>query len=246
MRPRAISWLLLVALLGAAAGTAGCGGPKVKAGNLKEKREKKRAFRDAQERARLEPDAPGGAPPATGEATGATSEAAPAGTEPPPAAGAFAAEDLFGEPFRAILDEDGARRELMLYGPQFGHFERMYRADGTIADREVLEPGLRFQRGTSIVTRKFRKLARLEIVQSEDPTRTGVRVRLHFRKTGKAPEEYPAEELMGAHHPSPPSLIGHSPRGLVRLLLFAPAGDSDPAPLREVEFNPTVGGEPER
>ena len=254
--------LVVLAVLAAMVLSTGCShGPRVRAGNLKEKREKKRMFQDAQRQAleaeRLPESAEQSAQPDT-EMSVTEAEPEPAVQDAPPGA---ALQPASPEPARVdsvpeggavaplpqpdysqdrcritLRRPDGSEVSRLLYQPSFGYMERTYRTTGGVADHEHSMPMFRFQVGLSLHKVKFRNLERMEFIEVPD-TRTQVRFRFFFRK-GRQPAEFPAEQLVGASHPQIPVLQGVGIQGLERYPLFHLGGGTDSLRLVEVDFSP--------
>ena len=148
--------------------------------------------------------------------------------------------DILGPRFVVTVEDSGGPREIVLHRAQIGHYERRFKLSGQVEDLEIIGEALVFQRDLSLFRRKLKKLARVEFVPSEEPTRTRLRLRLHFRKQGKKPEEFPLEELMGAAHPVPPFLLGVGPKGSMRFPLFSDGGDSVSTTIRELNLTPDL------
>ena len=238
-------------------------GPRLRAGNLKEKREKKRALQEAQRQAleeerqrELEARQGQEPPPATAESEAdpeppakdappdATPPARPRPTErdvpeewiPPPRPTPPQldySQDRCRVTFRR---PDGSEVSKLLYQPLFAYTERTFKTGGGVVDHENSMPMFRFQVGLSLHKVKFRNLDRVEFIEDPD-TRTGVRLRFHFRK-GRKPEEFAAEQLLGAAHPQIPALQGVGADGLERFPLFHIGEGSNDLRIIEVDFTP--------
>jgi hypothetical protein len=255
-----------LALLPIVAGTAGCrSGPKFQAGNLQEKRERRREWEEAQKKAVDEavqeekPQAEGEAevepapeaPPAAGAAEpGAPETTAPepeaAASAPPPAAPvkSGAAPLPKGLARATLRGADGGPVRLLLREMMLGYYERTYRTGGGVQDREVLRQEFAFRKGTEVVHVKFKKLDHVELLPDEEAMHTGVRLRFHFKKPKRKPVEYAAEDLLGASHPTPPFLVGIGPEGAVRLHLYEPIDAEGYLPLVAIDFTPELGAGP--
>ncbi len=255
--------LLALAVLAAVslAFSAGCSrGPRLRAGNLKEKREKKRALQEAQRQAleeerqrELEAQQGQEPPPATAgpeedpeplaeDKPRATQPAAPMPTDVPeeripPAQPTQQQLDYSQDRCRVTLRHpDGSEVSKLLYQPLFGYTERTFKTGGGVVDHEHSMPMFRFQVGLSLHKVKFRNLDRVEFIEVPD-TRTGVRLRFRFRK-GRKPEEFAAEQLLGAAHPQIPVLQGVGVGGLERFPLFHIGEGPNDVRLVEVDFTP--------
>ena len=224
-----------IALLALAGG--GCKGPKIPAGNLKELKEKKRELKEAQRRAEQDAAAAEGeaaAPPAAASAAPAPSAAA---TPVPPATDAGPAPLAAGSARVTLRTADGGTRQLVLRQPLVGRWERTFLTAGGVRDRSRLASEFGFRDGTGRTGVKIRKLARVEWIAAEGAPRSGVRLRFHFRRADRPPEEFAAEDLLGAEHPVAPFLLGIDPRGAeVRLPLYPPIDRKGYEPIVEVEF----------
>jgi hypothetical protein len=247
--------------------STGCSrGPRVRAGNLKEKREKKRVLQEAQRQAleeerQRELDAQQGQepppdtaepvpqgdpePPAEDAPPGGTPPAAPPKPNPtdvpeeriPPARSSKQQLDYSQDRCRVTLRRpDGSEVTKLLYQPSFGYMERTFKTGGGVVDREHSMPMFRFQVGLSLHKVKFSNLDRMEFIEVPD-TRTRVRLRFYFRK-GRKPEEFAAEQLLGAAHPQIPVLQGLGTGGLERFPLFRVGEGSDDLRIIEVDFTP--------
>ncbi len=241
--------------------SAGCSrGPRVRAGNLKEKREKKRALQEGQRQALQEerrrelearqgqqplpatPEPEEDLKPPAEDAPGAMPLAAPMPTDVPeeriPRAPPTQPQlDYAQDRCRVTLRlPDGSEVSKLLYQPLFGYTERTFKTSGGVVDREHSMPMFRFQVGLSLHKVKFSNLDRLEFLEVPD-TRTGVRLRFHFRK-GRNPEEFAAEQLLGAAHPQIPVLQGLGADGLERLPLFHLGEGPNDLRIIEVDFTP--------
>lgn len=203
-----------------------CSGPKIPAGNLKELQEKKRELKEAQRKAQEE------APAA--EAPGAAPAAAPA--EP------AAAPVPRGMARLVLRTADGGARAIVLRQPLIGRYERIYLSTGAVKDRERLSPEFVFRDGLDLIVLKLKKLARVEWVPADPPTRTGVRLRFTFRSARRDPFELAGEDLIGADNPSPPFIEGIDAGGTaVRLPLYPPIEPGAYEPIVEVVLGPGIG-----
>jgi hypothetical protein len=243
--------LLTILVAFSLAATTGCmRGPRVRGGNLKEQREKKRALKEAQARAleeerRREMEAaaeeapvpakvhPDVVPPQPPPSQQPVVPDAPEERVLPPQPGLDYGEDRCRVTLRR---PDGSETTRLIYQPSFGYVERTYRSAGGVRDHEVLLPQFRFRVGLSLHKVKFRTLDRMQVIRDPD-SRTNVRLRFHFRK-GRKPVEYPAEELLGSGHPQAPFLQGLGTAGLERFPLFLAGEDPDDLLLVEVDFTP--------
>lgn len=214
--------LALLVLMGA----TGCAGPKIPAGNLKELKEKKRELKEAQRKAEdgaAAPDAAAGNPPTAAAA--------------PPASGADQDGLAAGTARVTLRAADGSTRKLILRQPLVGRWERVFLSTGGVRDRDRLGAEFVFRKGLGKTSLKFKKVARVEWVGAEAGTRTGVRLRFHFRRVNRPAEEFAGEDLLGADHPVAPFLLGIDPRGVeVRLPLFPPLDTVGYESIVEVEF----------
>ena len=249
--------MALLALL-MAGGAVGCSKQRIQAGNLQERREKKREIKEAQqealEKARAEEEAAAaarasgedqaedtaadGAEPAEpeGEAT------APAAAVAPAAGSADTAveDELPHDAFRiTIRDPDGTTSNQLLIHPQVGYYHRTFRSNGQVVDREIFSSSFIFIRGEKLFKVKMHKLARLEVLQ-ENSSRSGTRLRFHFKKPSRKAEEYPVAELKGSTHPRPPFLFGTGARGAQIFPLYEPPGEEkgEFRSVVEVDFVP--------
>ena len=131
---------------------------------------------------------------------------------------------------------DGSEVTKLLYQPSFRYMERTFKTSGGVVDFEHSMPMFRFQVGLSLHKVKFGNLDRLEFIEVPD-TRTRVRLRFHFRK-GRKPEEFAAEQLLGAAHPQIPILQGVGTGGLERFPLFHLGEGPNDLRIIEVDFTP--------
>ncbi len=271
-RRRVLVALAVLAAVSLALSTGCSRGPRLRAGNLKEKREKKRVLQEAQRQAleeerqrELEAQQGQEPPRATPEPQPVTAEPVP-GEDPeppaqdaqpgamPPAAPPEPRPTVRDVPEERILPPqlqpdysqdrcrvtlrrpDGSEVSKLLYQPLFGYMERTFKTSGGVIDHEHSMPMFRFQVGLSLHKVKFRNLDRLEFIEAPD-TRTGVRLRFHFRK-GRKPEEFAAEQLLGAAHPQIPVLQGLGTGGLERFPLFHIGEGPNDLRIIEVDFTP--------
>ena len=264
-----------LALLPIVAGLAGCrSGPKIQAGNLKEKRERRREWEDAQKqaidaemqeekrRAEAEPapdaqPAPAETPPAP-DVTPAAAETPPApdapeatapepaASVPPPAAPAEteAAPLPKGLARATLRGTDGEPVRMLIREARLGYYERTYLTGGGVSDTEVLRKAFLFRKGTDVIYVKIKRLDRVEVLPDGEGSHTGVRLRFHFKKPKREPIEYPVEDLLGASHPIPPFLAGIGPQGAVRLYLYEPIDAEGYLPMVEIDFTPELGVDP--
>ena len=263
-RRRVLVALAVLAAVSLALSTGCSRGPRVRAGNLKEKREKKRVLQEAQRQAleeerQRELEAQQGQepppvtpepvpeedpePPAEDAQPGATPPAPP---KPRPTVQDVPEERVLPPPLQPDYSQDRCRVTLrrpdgsevskLLYQPLFGYMERTFKTSGGVVDHEHSMPMFRFQVGLSLHKVKFRNLDRLEFIEVPD-TRTRVRLRLHFQK-GRKPEEFAAEQLLGAAHPQIPVLQGVGVGGLERFPLFHIGEGPNDFRLVEVDFTP--------
>jgi hypothetical protein len=259
--------------------SSGCSrGPRVRAGNLKEKREKKRAIKKSQQQALEEerrrelaaeqasepspatadvPASEPDSPPTTPQPQPGAAEPAPEAVKPAQAAPAVpppaSAQPTPGSQERVVppalqpdysqdrcrvtlRNPDGTEVSKILYQPLFAYMERTFLSGGGVADHEHSMPMFRFQVGLSLHKIKFRNLDRVEFIEDPD-SRTKVRIRFLFLK-GRKPEEFPAEELLGAGHPRIPVLQGVGTRGFERFPLFDNGEDPSYLRLVAVDFTP--------
>ncbi len=263
-RRRVLVALAVLAAVSLALSTGCSRGPRVRAGNLKEKREKKRVLQEAQQQALEEErwrelDAQQGqeTPPVTaepvpeGDPEPPAEDAQPGGTPPaapPKPHPTDVPEERVLPPRSQQLDysqdrcrvtlrrPDGSEVSKLLYQPSFGYMERTFKTGGGVVDHEHSMPMFRFQVGLSLHKVKFRNLDRLEFIEVPD-TRTRVRLRFYFHK-GRKPEEFAAEQLLGAAHPQIPVLQGLGTGGLERFPLFHVGEGSDDLRIIEVDFTP--------
>ena len=216
-----------------ALGAAGCTGPRIPAGNLKELKEKKRELKDAQRKAEQDAAAPEATAEAPPDGTPATP---PVGAAAPPPAAASAAL-VPGTARVTVRAADGSGRQVLLRQPLVGRWERVFFSGGGVRDKDRLAAEFAFRDGTGRAVLKMKKLARVEWVAVEAGTRTRVRLRFYFRRADRPPEEFTGEDLLGAEHPVPPFLSGIDSRGVeVRLPLYPPLDPAGYEPIVEVEF----------
>jgi hypothetical protein len=236
----------LIALL--TLGGGGCKGPKIPAGNLKELNEKKRELKEAQRRAEQgatqTPDSAGATPGGGETATTPPASPAPAdadaATTPPASASSSPVEEApltAGSARVTLRTADGGTRQLVLRQPLIGRWERTFLSGGGVRDSNRLASEFAFRDGMGRSTVKLKKIARVEWLATEGETRTGVRLRFHFRRADQPSEEFAGEDLLGAEHPVVPFLLGIDARGVeVRLPLYPPLDRGEYEPIVEVEF----------
>jgi hypothetical protein len=224
-------------------GGTGCHGPKIPAGNLKELNAKKRELKEAQRKAEENAAAPeekSSTPPGTTTTAPpqpTTAAPLPPAIEEPPMSGAEPAPLAAGSARVTLRMADGDTRLLVLRQPLVGRWERTFLSSGGVRDKNRLATEFGFRDGTGRAILKMKKIARVEWVPAEGETRTGVRLRFHFRRTDRPPEEFAGEDLLGAEHPVTPFLMGIDPYGVeVRLPLYAPIDRAKYEPIVEVEF----------
>ena len=220
-----------IALMTLAAG--GCHGPKIPAGNLKELKEKKRELKEAQRKA--EEEAPAPEPTATPPAD-ESGAPPPAVVSAPSATGTATAPLVAGSARVTLRTADGNTRQLVLRQPLVGRWERTFLSSGGVRDKDRLASSFEFRDGLGRTVIKMKKVARVEWA-ADAGTRTGVRLRFQFQRADRAPEEFAAEDLLGADHPMAPFLLGIDPRGVeVRLPLYPPLDTAGYEPIVELEF----------
>jgi len=155
----------------------------------------------------------------------------------PPTPAAGPAPLAAGSAYVTLRTADGGSRQLVLRQPLVGRWERTFLSGGGVRDKNRLAPEFSFRDGTGLAIVKMKKVTAVEWVAAEGATRTGMRLRFHFRRARRPPEEFAAEDLLGAEHPVTPFLLGIDPSGTeVRLPLYPPIDRTGYEPIVEVEF----------